>query len=66
MARSQSLREKKASWNVIGSYVISATGQLLLRHGLLNMSGFEMQTDSENSAETPYLSKGVVAERQVN
>lgn len=36
--------KKKASWKVIGSYVIGATGQLLLSRGLLHTSGFDMQT----------------------
>lgn len=58
MARSQSLREKKARWNVIGSYVIGATGQLLLSHGLLNTSGFDVQTGSQSQTETSYLSMG--------
>lgn len=48
MACSQSLRkgEKRASCKVIGSYVIRATGQLLLSCGLLNTSGFDMQTST--------------------
>ena len=37
---------KGASWNVIGSYVIAATGRLLLSRGLLNTNGFDMQTSS--------------------
>lgn len=35
---------KRTSWNVIGPYVISATGRLLLSHSLLNTSGFDMYT----------------------
>lgn len=38
--------EKKTSWNVIGSYVISATGWFLFSHGLLNTGAFDMQTSS--------------------
>lgn len=59
MAGSQSLREKRASRDVIGSYVISATGWALLNHGLLNMSGSDMQTGSWTLTWTLYLQMGL-------
>ena len=70
MARSQSLREKRASWNVISSYVIGATGRLLLSRGLLSTGGFDMQTSSQLK-QTSHLFTGVggvlsLRERQVN
>lgn len=46
MARRQSLQERKASCNVMSSYVISHTGWLLLSSTLLKMRGFDMQTGS--------------------
>lgn len=62
---------KRASWNAIGSYVIGATGRLLLSRGLSNTSGFDRQTGSQSKTETSYLFMGVGGissekERQVN
>lgn len=60
---------KRASWNAIGSYVIGATGRLLLSCGLSNTSGFDRQTGSQSKTEMSYLFTGGVSsekERQVN